>query len=161
MSAPHLHLILNHIPILGTVFGFLILLIGLFKRSRDIKNTGLLLFVLAALVAIPVIMSGEESIEIVRELPGVTHDHIHQHEEVAEVSFIAMEVLGGLALLAMLLSLRAKGTPHWMIMLCFALSMPVIGSMAYTADLGGQIRHIEIRPDFGKELLSTPKTSKM
>jgi hypothetical protein len=152
MNAPYLHLALNHIPVLGSLFGFLILLIGILKRSRDIKNIGLLMFVISALVAIPVLESGEAAPKIVKELPGVTHAYIHTHAGSAKIAFYAVEALGGLSLLGLLLSLRSKGTPNWLVLLCFAVSMPVVGSMLYTANLGGQIRHIEIRADFGKAL---------
>jgi hypothetical protein len=148
MNGPHLHLILNHIPILGTAFGFLLLLIGIIKKSFDIKKMGLLFFVIAALITIPVYYSGKASPKIVKELPGVTRPYIHDHAESADISFITVGVLGALALVGLLLSLRAQGSPNWIYLLCFFLSIPVSGSMVYTANLGGQIRHTEIRPDF-------------
>jgi uncharacterized membrane protein len=148
MNGAHLHLLLNHAPIYATAFGLLILLIGLIRKSKDIKNMGLLLFVIAALVMIPTFLSGKQAPRIVKELPGVTKSLIHNHAESAEVAFIAVGILGALSLLSLFLNLREGGTPPWLFVLCFLLSIFVSVSMAYTANLGGQIRHTEIRSDF-------------
>lgn len=148
MNGPHLHLILNHIPVLGTAFGSLLLLIGLIKKSPDIKKMGLLFFVIAALVTIPTFYSGRASPKIVKELPGVTRPFIHDHAEAGEYSFIVVGVLGALALLGWIFSCRTSGERNWIYVLLFILSLPVGAAMARTAYLGGQIRHTEIRSDF-------------
>jgi hypothetical protein len=38
MSATHFHLILNHIPVLGTAFGLGLLIFGLLRTSDEIKK---------------------------------------------------------------------------------------------------------------------------
>jgi hypothetical protein len=53
-GAAHIDLILNHIPILGTmIFAPLVLGWGLLRRSRDIVQTGLLLTIILAVTTIP------------------------------------------------------------------------------------------------------------
>lgn len=148
MNGPHLHLILNHMPILGTAFGSLLLLLGLIKKSPDLKKTGLLFFVIAALVTIPTFYSGRASPRIVKELPGVTRPFIHDHAEAGEYAFIVVGILGALSLLGLILSCRASSERNWVYLVCFVLSLPVGAAMARTAYLGGQIRHTEIRSDF-------------
>lgn len=52
LSAAHLHLVLNHIPVQGTMlFAPLILLWGLVRHSRDVTQIGLGLTVLLAVTA--------------------------------------------------------------------------------------------------------------
>jgi len=148
MNGAHLHLVLNHIPIFTTAFGFLVLAYGLIKKSRDIKNLGLLFLVLAGLSTIPAYLSGKKAPRIVREMPGVERPLIHEHAESAETSLIAVEVLGALALLGLILNLRQKPTPSWYFAVCCLLAIPVSVSMVHTGDLGGRIRHTEVRPEF-------------
>ncbi|MFO1519133.1 MAG: hypothetical protein U1F57_05655 [bacterium] len=148
LNAAHLHLILNHLPILGTSFGTLVLLIGLVRKNADIKKIGLFLFVVAALAAIPTYFTGHPAHEIIEDMPGVTRAFIHDHEEAAEWAFAMVGGLGALSLLGLLLSCRAQGAPSWIFLLSFVLSLGVNGAMVRTADLGGKIRHTENRSDF-------------
>ena len=148
MNGAHLHLIINHSPIYAAIFGFLILLIGIIKKSQAIKNIGLLLFVIMALATIPTFLSGERSPKIVREMPGVTRAYIHEHAEAGLYALYSAEILGALALLTLILSRRAAKAPQWLYVLCLLLSLAVNAIMVRTANLGGEIRHTEIRPDF-------------
>ena len=54
MTAAHVHLLLNHIPILGSIFGLLLLCYGMLRKSDEIKKTSLGIFVITALLTIPV-----------------------------------------------------------------------------------------------------------
>ena len=45
MNTEHLHLILNHLPVLGTAFGLVVLAWDLWKRSDDIKRLAMALMV--------------------------------------------------------------------------------------------------------------------
>jgi uncharacterized membrane protein len=148
MNGPHLHLIFNHIPLFASIFGSLLLLCGLLKRSSDLKKAGLLLMIIASLATIPAFYTGRASPRVVKELPGVTRPYIHEHAESAEWAFIVIGVLGALALTVWLLSLRESGAPNWSYFLCFILSLFVTVIMVRTVYLGGEIRHTEIRPDF-------------
>ncbi len=79
MSAAHVHLLLNHIPILGSIFGLLLLSYGMLRRSDEIKKTSLGAFVITALLTIPVYLAGDGAAAIVRSLPGVSDAIIQQH----------------------------------------------------------------------------------
>lgn len=64
VSPAHLHLLLNHIPILGTLlFAPLVLLWGLWRRWREVTQVGVALTVLLALAAVPVYLTGESAEE--------------------------------------------------------------------------------------------------
>lgn len=145
MNLAHLHLLLNQIPVLGTVFGFGLLLFGLIRKSDDVVKASLGLFVIAALVAVPVYLTGEPAEEVVEHTAGVAESIIEQHEESALLSLIAMEALGVLALGWLFLSRRARQIPTWFAGAFLILSVVTGGLMAQTANLGGQIRHAEIR----------------
>jgi len=146
MDLTHLHLILNHVPVIGIIIGFLILAWGALRGYDEVKNTGLVILVLTALVAIPVYLTGEPAEETVEHLPGVSEQIIELHEDSALYSLILTTVSGALALLALtaIRFLTAK-VSLWTVYACLLLSLIAGASVVYTANLGGQIRHSEIR----------------
>ena len=149
MDTVHIHLLLNHVPILGVLFGSLVLLYGVLRRSEDGVRIGLATLVLAALFAIPVYLTGEGAEEAVEGLPGVSEALIGEHEEAAEAGFIGTGVLGVLAALALVAGWRGSarvGPLRWTVA---AGGLVAFGWLAYVGSQGGQIRHTEIRGDFG------------
>lgn len=145
MNAPHLHLMLSHIPVLGTAFGLGLLLFALWRNSEELKKTALAVLIIAALAAVPVQLTGEPAEDAIKSLPGVSKLFIEEHKEMATVAFIGVEVLGVAALAGLLLFRRGKVVPVWFSCLTVAASLIVSALMAWTANLGGQIRHTEIR----------------
>ncbi len=145
MNWAHLHLVLNHIPIMGVIFGLFTLGVAWIKSSKELEILSLGFFVLAAIVTIPVYFTGEPAEEVVEHLIGVAESVIEQHEEAAEVSFLITGILGSVALAGLVFFRNAQHIPHWFTTSILVLALVVGGSMAWTANLGGQIRHSEIR----------------
>ena len=146
-STLHLHLMLNHIPILGTVAAALVLGWGLLRRSTEITRLGLVAAVLAALLSIPVYLTGEPAEHQLRELDRTVDRHlIHDHEERAETGFIAVLVTGAAALVALWLA-RDPGAGRALPCLVCAGLIVSFGLFAVAAVSGGQIRHPELRPE--------------
>lgn len=144
MNYPHVHLLLNHIPVLGTGFAFLLLAAGLWRKSDDLRRAALVLFVLVALVAIPTYLTGEPSGEILVKQGAVSSWQIERHDSAAEVALTAMECLGALSLICLFLEWRKLAAERPLRLLTVAVAVVVIGLMAWTANLGGQIRHPEL-----------------
>jgi len=109
MSWGHLHLLLNHVPVIGTLLGLLLLLVAFGRKNEELKKVTLGLFVLIALVTVPVYLTGEPAEEMVENIPGVSEAMIEQHENAALFSLIAVEVGGIIALAGLLLFGRKKG----------------------------------------------------
>src|SRR5262245_57933499 len=130
MNAAHFHLIVTHFPIAGIVIGFLLLVFSLFKKSRELQMTSLVLFVGVAILTIPLYLSGEGAEELVEDAPGVSKQMIEEHEEAGEYALIAAEVLG-VASLAAVTVMALRGASFGLLgKLCLALSiftMVVIG----------------------------------
>ena len=151
MSAAHIHLLLNHIPILGSIFGLLVLCYGMLRKSDEIKKTSLGVFVLTALVTIAVYLTGDGAADIVRSLPGVSAAIIQQHDKAATITLVAIEILGAVSLLSLFLSWRARRElKSWMTLGVLILAMISSGLGAWTGSIGGQIRHTEVRAGFAK-----------
>lgn len=59
MNPAHLHLMLNHIPVLGTAFCMVLVGSALIQKSEELKRVSLGAFVIVALLAIPAYLTGE------------------------------------------------------------------------------------------------------
>ena len=145
INGAHVHLIVNHFPVIGILFIIMLFLYGLARRSEEIKKAGLGAFVLLAIMTIPVYLTGEGAEKVVKNLPGVTESYIGRHEEMAGLSLVLIVTLG-IACCAGLIFLRRSATiPKWFIALVLVLSFGAAAVVGLTANLGGQIRHTEIR----------------
>jgi uncharacterized membrane protein len=146
MSPVHLHLILNHLPVIGTVIGVLLLAVALLRRSSELAKVTLGLFALLGVAAIAVFLTGEPAEELVEKLPGFSEAITEEHEEVARVATIAMAAFGAAALAALAV-FRRHPLPRWVAAGGLVAALAVGGLMGYTGYLGGQVRHTEVRPD--------------
>ena len=144
MDAVHLHLLLNHVPVIGAVFGVLVLAAAVFRRNDEWLRVGLALFVVSAATAAVVYLTGEPVEEAVEHLAGISEPAIERHEDAALAATLALGVFG-LAALASLVAFRGRRQPRWLGVTALALSLVPTALMGWTANLGGQIRHSEIR----------------
>lgn len=146
LSATHLHLMLNHVPVLGTIFAFLLLLWAMLRRSRELTSLGLLLTVILAIVTIPVYLTGEPTEHQQQRAAWFDRERAHEHEEKSEVALIAVLATGAVALGAMFL--RRGGRPGNGVVTGLATAGVAVSAVlfAIAALEGGQIRHEELRP---------------
>ncbi len=149
MNAAHLHLMLNHIPVLGTAFGLLLLAYAVTRKSDELRKVSLAVLVLVTLLAVPAYLTGEPAEDLVARLPDVPKEILEQHEEVAQIAFTGMVLVGVAALAGLVVFRRGKLVPAWFSFTLLAAALLVTVLMGWTANLGGQIRHAEIRAGWG------------
>ncbi len=147
MSATHIHLMLNHVPVLGVLFGLGLLAAGTWKRSDTLKRAAFVVFLVCAVAALPAYLTGEPSGKAVQGLPGLSNRVVEEHETVAQLAMSAVLVLGGLGASGLWLFRRGSVIPSWFGWLLLAVALVTGVLMSWTANLGGQIRHTEIRSD--------------
>lgn len=152
LSWVHIHLILNHFPIIGAIFGLLLLIFALVRKSKELKLASYWSFIIIALIAIPVYFSGTRAATFASNLPAVSDSIIHSHREVAEQSLIVLEILGVISLAALFLFRGAKKDPTWFTPTLLILAVIATGLVSWTGIRGGVIRHTEVRGNF--ELLA-------
>ena len=148
MSPAHLHLIINHVPILGSLFAAVLLGVGLLRRDATLTRAGLVAVLAAGLLCLPAQLTGEGAEEVVENLPGVRRALIQTHEAAADQGFWALEAAASLALLALLLLKSASPRAHGLALAALAAAGLSFGLLARAGNLGGQIRHPEIRADW-------------
>jgi len=144
MNLPHVHLLLNHFPIIGTIIALGVFLFGLIGKSDDLKRAGLVIFTGIALLSIPTYMSGNGAAGVLGKLPGVSKNAIAAHNNAAVVSIFFMEFTGLFAWLGLWQYRRFTNARAWTVAAVVVLSVIAVYFMAVTGTTGGQIRHEEI-----------------
>jgi len=145
MTGAHLHLLLNHFPIIGLLIGVGVLAYGLFKKNNLINTIGLSIIMLMAIIAVPAYLTGEEAEEAVEHIKGVTDEAIHEHEELAEKAILLMSVLGILALTSLYAIKKELAFAKKVTLITFIVSILTFGLFAKVGNLGGEIRHTELQ----------------
>ena len=144
MSVTHLHLLLNHFPVIGTLIVVALLAIALMRKSSELTKVSLGLLAGLAVVSVFVYLTGEPAEEAIEKLPGFSEAITERHEEFALVSTIVLGMVGAVAAI-LLFVMRKRPMSRWITMTGFAMSLFAGGMMGYTAMLGGQVRHTEVR----------------
>lgn len=144
MDTHHLHLALNHIPVLGLLFGSAILIYGAWRREDSVVRVAFGLFAVSGFGAVAAYVTGEGAEEVVENVASIPHAVIESHEEMGLIALIAAATVGALSLLALLIW-RTVDIPRWVTVGALVLALVASGLVGYTANLGGQIRHPELR----------------
>ncbi|HEX5002107.1 MAG TPA: hypothetical protein VFW78_06400 [Bacteroidia bacterium] len=143
-NGAHIHLLLNHVPILGPFFILPLLLYGVIRKNSVMDVAGLLLTVAVAAVTIPAYLTGEEAEDAVEDIIGVSKSAIHDHEEQAEIAYYAMLMAGALALGTLLPVFKQKQVSFALVWAVIAVLAVTLLLMTRTGNSGGKIRHSEI-----------------
>lgn len=136
-----IHLLSNHLPILGSLFGVLLLAISFFKPQFQTTFSAYILLLISGIGGVVAYFSGEDAEEHVEHIGGISHKVIHLHEEMAENTLFFIFLLSAVAIIG-LWAERAQ----WSSRKKIALGALVIGIIAFvlfafTGYLGGHIRH--------------------
>lgn len=149
MDLAHLHLLLNHFPTIGTIMGGGLFVLSLITKSDDLKRASLVVLLGISLIAIPTYISGNGAQDAVKSLPGVSKTLIETHEGAALVALGFIEVTGAFAWLGLWQFRRLARVPNWNLAVILVLTAVSLGLMARASNLGGEIRHGEIRAEQG------------
>jgi uncharacterized membrane protein len=168
MDLTHIHLLLNHVPTVGTIIGIGLLALGWAAQRDHIKEVSLVLLLGVALVTIPTYVTGNAAAEKICKMsapnspcadPTVIRQLIEAHEGAAFPAMLMMEFVGAFAWLGLWQYRRSRQVPAWNTAIILILSLVTFAAIARTANLGGDIRHPEIRdanevagPPLGREI---------
>jgi uncharacterized membrane protein len=143
----HIHVLLNHLPLIGLAVAVVVALLALFLRNRAALVIGLALTALLSASAWLVIESGEDAYDRVRPLADDAGRHaLRQHMDLAEDWGKLYYATSAVALLALI---AAWKKPRWLwppAILAILLAMVSLIVGALIAEAGGRIRHPEFRP---------------
>jgi hypothetical protein len=145
MNAPHWHLAMNHLPVVGMFFGTLLLGFGLWRKSEEVIRVSLGFLVLVALTGVPVYFTGEPAETVLMDVTGVDESLVGAHEKAATIAFIGAAVVGAVTLGILIVFRKAPALPGWVKFVALTLSVIATALLGWTANLGGKIQHPEVR----------------
>ena len=143
-SLSHLHLILNHVPTIGSAVAVGLLFLALARKHEGLKHAGLEVLFIIAIVTMPVYMTGIAARLHLLERPGVSDAAMRRHHDAALAGFTMTE-LGGFGAWIALWQARRRGRASPVVVAgVLMLSVSALALMGRAANLGGEIRHPEI-----------------
>ena len=145
MNDAHLHMVVNHFPIIGTIFGLGILIFGIFLKNNSLKNTAYFLFIIAAVFGFLSMNTGEGAEEIVEDFPNIGKKIIHEHEEIAEKLALVLYALGLVSIIGLYLTIKNNAKANLVSYLAVIIAVVAVFLGKQVGTSGGEIRHTEIR----------------
>ena len=144
MNPTHIHLLITHLPIFGSILGALVLTYGLWTKSNTTKIAAYYLFIISAIGAVIAYLSGGASEETVENITGIAKNMIDQHEDFAVFALVSLIILGIFSIGGLFLTLKKSAQTKNLAIVILLISIISFGLVARTGYLGGQIRHTEI-----------------
>lgn len=141
----HLHLVVNHLPVVAAPFAVVLMAAGALVRSEHLKRAGLATSATAALLAAAAYVSGGRAEHALDAIADASGPRIEEHEEAAEAALIVAGLSGAAAGAALALAIRRGATPRFALAIPLVLALAAAVVLGRAAYLGGPIRHSEIR----------------
>jgi hypothetical protein len=124
--------------------GVFTLIVSLFLKKEQAQKVGCWIIFFCCLLAMPAFFSGEGAEERIEELPGVSHDLIHEHEEKAEVFIWLCAATGLLALFSALPVAENLASKKRLPAAVAVAGLITLFAGTQVGNSGGLIRHPEI-----------------
>lgn len=144
MNYEHLHLLLNHFPIIGSIIGAGLLLASFFGKNDDLRRSSYVVFIGIALLTIPAFLTGFAAAQMLHG-QAVADALVRRHESSALLSIWFMMITGSLALVGLWKSQETGRPPRWNVTAMLVFSLLTVGLISRTGYTAGGIRHTEVR----------------
>lgn len=145
MNFAHLHLLLNHIPTVGAVAALGLLILAFARRNAHLRHAGLEVLVVIAILTLPAYLTGLAAYVDLRNAPELSDIAMRAHHDAALAGFAVTELAGFVAWVALWQSRRRGRATRGVAAAAAALLFVALALMGRAANLGGEIRHPEIR----------------
>ncbi len=147
LQAPgYLHVLINHLPIIGTAVGLLGLIVGLLLRSRIALLPALAILIFSGLSAWPVYVTGSHAYRPIMKIADETgRDWLNAHMERADRVTWIFYVMAGVATIAAVVPIKWPKSALPLGLLTALAAVAAFGASGYIAQAGGPIRHVEFR----------------
>src|SRR5258705_2520231 len=101
MNLAHVHIVINHVPSLGTVVAVCLLILALIKKNDGLKKISYQVLVAMSLMALPTFMTGNAAQAILKNQSDVTKGLIAAHENAAIWTLSLITIAGTIAWLGL------------------------------------------------------------
>lgn len=144
MDQAHIHLLITHLPIFGSILGGLVLAHGIWSKSDQTKIAAYNVLIISSLGAAIAYLTGEGAEEAIEDIQGVAKNMIDQHEDFAMFALVGLIAVGVISIVGLLLIIKISSFANTIAILTLIVSVISFGLVARTGYLGGQIRYTEI-----------------
>ncbi|WP_152270264.1 hypothetical protein [Agriterribacter humi] len=144
MNQAYMHLLTNHIPVFGLLFGIIVLLWGIISRRKQIKMVAYFLFIAAAAGGLITFNTGEAAEDVAEKIEGISKTVIHDHEEAGETAIYLIAGVGIVALFGFYAEVKDKKMTSAISIGILIIAIVAFVLTARTSYLGGKIRHTEM-----------------
>src|SRR5450759_197303 len=86
-SGAHLHLIVNHAPIFGSLFALALLVASYFAAPDVLRRTAFVVLIGTAIAGVAADLTGDPAQDAIRGFPGIRREVIHDHEEMGDKAY--------------------------------------------------------------------------
>ena len=149
MDTTHLHLLLNHVPTIGFIVALSFYVVSFFGRSDHVRQASLAMMVGIAFITIPTYVTGNgawNNLQLM-EMQDMQQSSVETHEGAAFLAMVAIQITGALAFLGLWSMRRTGSLSNAANVVIFVFAAVSFVLVAGAANLGGEIRHTEIRPE--------------
>jgi hypothetical protein len=138
------HLVLNHVPVVGLIFGLVFFVAGLKRSSKPALLAGLRIFVVMGIVVLLVAGSGFVAANLLADAAWLDPDALSAHRQVGILTLVIFVALGGFSGVLLVVSRTTPVLPAWAMTTALALAIAGVGASLWAAYLGGALRHTEL-----------------
>jgi hypothetical protein len=146
MFPVQVRLILNHVPLIGLVFGLVFYILEIKKSSEAELLTGEKIFIAMGAISFPILASGLRSAHALSAAQWLDTLAVHSHQRAGILTLIVSIVLG---ILSGIILMRPrgghKGGSVRLRKAILVLAMVSFVMVLWTSQRGGELRHSELR----------------
>ncbi len=151
----HAHLILNHLPTAGFVFGIAALVTALVADNEALKRGSLILFIILGIIGVPTYVAGTAAMWALTQptIPEISKAVINSHRDMALWTLLGLAVTGATAWIELWRARSQGSVSKLSLNLVLGFAVVTLLIMTETGHRGGLINHPEIRS--ASEILPT------
>jgi magnesium-transporting ATPase (P-type) len=152
MNLTHIHLMINHVPILGSYLLFFVFGYAVILKKEQIFRQLLWSYVLIAIATVLVYLTGDPAADVIKKLPGMNTALIQNHEDIAFIALLIIIALGVASLIGLKYFKKEAPLPAWFKYGFLVIAFASIVTITWAAQIGGMIHHPEILSSFNSSM---------
>jgi uncharacterized membrane protein len=143
LSWPYAHILINHFPVVLSISALTVAILALLFKRRGLWLTAMGALSAAGLSIYPVYFTGNQADHALNDPWYIRHGAIDPHDSAAGITLTVILIVGAFAAYSWWRSLKrpAEGIPGWVRAGVLVGSLAAVGTVTYTAYLGGKIIH--------------------
>ncbi len=140
---PYVHILVNHFPVVLSVFGLGVAVAALILRRRGLWLSAMGTLTLAGVLVYPVRFTGNQADRALNDPWYIRHGAIDAHDNASLIAMICLLLVGAVSAYGWWRALKRPEEiiPGWIRAAVLVGAIAGFGTVAYTAYLGGKIIH--------------------